>query len=180
MVFLSIIFQSCISDDLSRYLHKDTVLRDPSYPKQFEKHFIPKPITAREAAWFAVQRLKERGVKQIEVCELHRVVAPLGGFIIDSKGSLTAGEKNFSVFRVGIRDGTEDEKGKYKAGEVFVFIAMGKDDSGKPVWYPEPGPDYKPAEDETAQEQLFAYEFLGGLSGHDDRADFENLSSRFK
>ena len=56
---------------------------------------------------------------------------------------------------------------------------MGKDASGKTIWHPEPGPDYKVAEGEAYPERLLAYEFLDGIAGYPDdtRANFESLFS---
>ena len=165
LVFLSIILQSCISDNSSKYLHKDAILYGVAMPPEAEYH----TISLKEAILFAVQHLENKGVKNIKICETGWIVAPLGGFLIDGKGSFNIGGKYYSIFRIGIRDGSEDN-----AGEEFVFIARGEDDEDKVIWYPEPGPDFRPAEGEIFPEELLAYEFLMS------REKFESLSDRFK
>ncbi|MCM3876075.1 MAG: hypothetical protein NEA02_06610 [Thermoanaerobaculia bacterium] len=126
----------------------------------------PRPIRADQAARHAVAALKRRGVRQIRLCALTWIAAGVGGALVDALGRLDSGESVYSAFRVGVRDGTEARKGRYKAGEEFVFIARGADRSGRIVWLPPPGPDYDPA----LHEFIGEYEYL-------DRESFEKLES---
>jgi hypothetical protein len=82
-----------------------------------------KAISTEDAIRFAIQRLENKGVESIKVCETSWIVAPLGGFLIDGFGKLKIGEKEYSTFRIGITDGSEGD-----AGDEFGFIARGADD----------------------------------------------------
>jgi mannosidase alpha-like ER degradation enhancer 2 len=132
------------------------------------------PIDPREAARFAAARLHERGVKDILICESRWIAAPLSGYLVDGLGGLTIGGRDFTTFRVGVRDGCEARRGSgFEAGNEFVFIALGRDASGRAVWCPDPGPDIKLGPDRTFPESLLSYEFLM------NRPEFESLSVRY-
>ena len=73
-------------------------------------------------------------------------------------------------FRIGIGDGSESNPEE----NTFTFITSGTtDENGNILWYPEPGPDFQPDENEIIPESFFNYEFLL------NREDFENLESDF-
>jgi len=147
--------------DINKYLHKDAILEEGITLMMKEAGYTG--ISTEEAVVYAIQHLKAKDVKNIEIYESHWIVAPLSGYLIDGRGSFIIEDKYYATFRIGIRDGAEG-----RAGDEFVFIARGEDESGNFIWHPEPGPDFYPA-----QEELFAYEFLS------DRENFETLSSRF-
>jgi len=132
-----------------------------------------KPISPREAASYALLRLQARGVKDIVICETFWITAPLSGYLVDAKGKAIINGKDYSLFRVGVKDGLEKSKEKSSAGEEFVFIARGDNKAGEAVWYPSPGPDYRLGEGEAVPEGMLAYEFLL------NRDKFESLESRF-
>jgi hypothetical protein len=157
------------------YLHKNARLGLglPEYPDIFkaEGRF---PIDPRAAARFAVDILRGKGVQDPVICESRWIAAPLSGYLVDALGRLKIGRKDFTTFRVGVRDGCEARQGlDFAAGKEFVFIAFGCDTSGQAVWYPEPGPDYLPAPDEAYPEGLLSFEFLL------HRPEFEGLSVRY-
>jgi hypothetical protein len=132
------------------------------------------PIDPREAARFAVAQLRKRGVKDILICESHWIAAAISGYLVDGLGRLTIGGRDFTTFRVGIRDGLEARHGaEYDAGREFVFIAFGCDANGRTVWYPDPGPDFMLGPDQNVPEGYLSYEFLL------HRPEFESLSVRY-
>ncbi len=151
--------------DIEKYLHPNAILRGVTMPPEAEYQ----AISVEKAMLFAIQYLEKKGIKEIQICETGWMIAPIGGFLIDGKGDFSVGEKHYSIFRIGVRDGSEGN-----AGEKFVFIARGDDGKGGAIWYPEPGPDFNPTEGEIFPEELLSYEFLS------DREKFESLSSRFK
>ncbi len=162
----------CAADPLDKYLHKNASLGS-SPSAEIIKHSSRKPISAKEACSFALSHLQVRGIKKIQICEATWIAAPLSGYLIDAKGVTTIRAKRYSIFRIGIRDGLEEKGGKQKAGQAFVFIARGIDDAGKTLWYPPPGPDYKPGKGETTTDDMLAYEFLL------NRNSFEKLAGRY-
>jgi len=150
--------------DIDKYLHEDAILHGVEMPPEAEY----KAISLKEAIQFAIRYLENKGVKEIKICETKWMAAPLGGFLIDGLGDFSIGGKEYSIFRIGIRDGSEGN-----AGEAFAFIARGEDEKGNVIWYPEPGPGFQPVKGEVFPEELMVYEFLI------DRERFESLSSRF-
>lgn len=163
---------ACQADRVDQYLHQDFTLVW-SLPREDLRGPDFQPITPQEASWFAVQHLIDRGVKDIVVCEARWIAAPLGGYLIDSLGSLNQEDKTYTLFRVGVRDGTDNFEGYSEAGQEFVFIALGKNRAGEIKWYPSPGPDYDHPKIEPFPIELLAYEFLV------DREEFENLADRY-
>ncbi|MEI8229933.1 MAG: hypothetical protein WCG83_02230 [Candidatus Peregrinibacteria bacterium] len=149
---------------ISSYLHKDAILYE-AIPPPAEYH----AISVENALTYAIRLLEKKGMKGISICESEWIAAPLGGFLINGKGNFRIGNREYSTFRIGVRDGSEGN-----AGEEFMFIARSKDDQGNVFWYPEPGPDFRPAVGETYPANLMVYEYLG------DRKQFETLSNRFK
>ncbi len=161
----------CPGSSLDRHLHKDCKLS--SSPEFLIQNSKVKPISPREAALFALRRLQARGVKDIVICEACWIAAPISGYLVDAKGKATIDGTNYSTFRVGIQDGLEKKNGQSSAGEEFVFIARGEKETGEPLWYPSPGPDYKFTEGQDVTAGMLAYEFLL------HRKNFESLASRF-
>lgn len=117
------------------------------------------------AIFDAFERLTGMGGEDILVCRCHRIEAPLGGYLIDGLFKLEMNGKNYSTFRIGIEDGEPDT--------FFAFIARGMDHNSDVIWYPEPGPDYIPEENQVTPESFFTYEFLI------DRDEFDNLEDEF-
>ena len=122
---------------------------------------------------FAVQKLVDRGVKEIVICELRWIAPPLGCYLVDALGTLNMGDNSYTTFRVSIRDSTSESGGSYSACEEFVSIALGKDHAEDMALYPHPGPDYDIAQGEGTPDELLAYEFLL------DREMFVTLSDRY-
>ena len=177
ILVLMIIFRFLLPADVdvSQYLHEDAALGksitlsniDGVTPTMVESDYFS--VTANEVIVLAVDQLTARGVSDIRICEVGWIAAPLGGFLVDGKGAYNSGGHTYFTFRIGITDGSEG-----KAGEEFVFIARGKDDSGNIIWHPEPGPDVIPADEQQSNELYLPYEFL--IS----RERFENLLSRYQ
>ncbi|MCK4806957.1 MAG: hypothetical protein KAT09_04890 [Candidatus Aegiribacteria sp.] len=118
-----------------------------------------------EALFTALESLTEMGVANIIICRFQRIEAPLGGYLIDGLFNLKIKGKNYSTFRIGIEDGEPDT--------FFTFMARGIDHNSNAIWYPLPGPDYMPEENQVTPESFFTYEFLI------DRDEFENLENEF-
>jgi hypothetical protein len=161
----------CPASSVDRYLHKNAQI--DSAPQDLFHGSAMKPILPLQAASFALHRLEARGVRDIVICEISWIAAAVSGYLVDVKGKATINGINYSTFRIGIRDGSEKKNGKSLAGDEFVFIARGEKESGRPVWYPSPGPDYKLADGGDVTEGMLAYEFLL------NRKKFESLRSRF-
>jgi hypothetical protein len=84
------------------------------------------PVTSESGASDAAIRFMQKtGVDSLQVVRIHRIEAPMAGYIVDAVGSLAAGDALFGSFRVGI---SEDP------GEPFVFFAWGAAKEGHPVW----------------------------------------------
>ena len=160
----------CSAQPLDSYLHKNAFLDTGPNLELFK--FQHKPISSRQAASFAFEYLKRKGTTSIVVCEVLWIAAPLGGYLVDAKGKSTIDGATYTIFRVGVRDGTEQKDGKALAGEVFVFLALGKDKSGKLYWHPSPGPDA--SWEDGVTEGMLAYEFLLG------REKFVALDKRYR
>ena len=147
---------------VGRYLHPSASLTR----SDLIHGLLDERISDRKAAAMGVAALLDRDVHDIEICEVRWITAPLGGFLVDAKGHQEAGEAVYSVFRIGVRDGSEEGDGGGEAGEVFVFIARGEDTSGNVHWNPPGGP--------LGSSDL-DYEFLPP----GDRAAVASLSSRY-
>jgi hypothetical protein len=161
----------CWPQSLDQFLHPKARIGS-DLPSPLFRQSSRKPITPREAASYAVQRLHEKGVSDLVVCEAQWIAAPVSGYLVDALGRWQSAGKLYHVFRVGIRDGLERANGDHGAGEEFVFIALGREPSGSLIWYPGLGPDHRPAPGEP-WDDLLPYEFLLR------RADFESLPSRY-
>lgn len=141
---------------LERHMHKDAIIGEP-WPHRGGPYYS---ISSKTAILWAINHLKMRGAEEIKICEVGWIVAPLGGFLIDGKFELIEVPKRYSIFHIGIRDGSEGN-----AGAEFVFVAKGVDEEGRVAWYPPPGPD--------SPDRDLDYEFL-------DRKSFESIPDRFK
>lgn len=128
-------------------------------------------VGTERAAWLASELLAARGVKDIEVFDVLWIAAPLTGYLINATGVLQMGDARFLAFRVGLRDGQEEEGNECTAGEEFAFIALGYDEEGRQVWHPAPGPDFRPGKEESYPCELLVYEFLSP----EDRERLESL-----
>ncbi|HET7710356.1 MAG TPA: hypothetical protein VFL80_00345, partial [Thermoanaerobaculia bacterium] len=80
---------------------------------------LPKPISAAEAARAAIDALESRRIRDIRVCGLQWVQAPLGAAIVLATGRRD--DRNRLGFAVGIHDGTEVQYGD-PAGKEFLFL----------------------------------------------------------
>jgi hypothetical protein len=127
------------------FLHNDAIIRGVVMPP--EAHY--QAISVEDAIFFALKYLEDKDVKEIKICETHWFVAPFGGFLIDGKGDFSVGEKHYTTFRVGVIDGSQGH-----AGNIFAFIARGKDDEGNIIWYPEPEPNYVNPEYESLESRF--------------------------
>jgi hypothetical protein len=157
------------------YLHKNARFVEPS---PIVKRGDKVPISAHRAAILASKKLESKGVKDILVCEVKWIAAPLTGFLVDAKGDLRIGDERFRVFRIGLRDGMEEENGQWGAGEEFAFMAYGRTSGGKSIWFPKPGPGIVPTEKSTPEEMssYLVYQFLAP----ENQKDFENLADRYR
>ncbi len=127
------------------------------------------PVSEDDASSIARTLLESRGVAGPVICEVHRIEAPLAGYLVDALGSLVVDGIEYSTFRIGVRDGSEQECGDFNAGDEFVFIARGIDALGAVIWLPAPGPDQTP---DQGLEFDPTWEFLL------DREQFETLEER--
>lgn len=110
----------------------------------------------------AVHELFEFGGRDILVCCIQRIEAPVAGYLIDGLWNAEIDGDAFSTFRIGIDD----------TGEVFVLIARGETESGRTRWYPPPGPDYRPSENEPVPPSLLDYEFLIGRDAFEELEEY--------
>lgn len=119
--------------------------------------------TAAVLVGTALDTLYAMGGDDIRFCDLMRIEAPLGGWLLDGLFRLEAEGAEYGAFRVGVSD---------SAG-VFAVIALGRREDGGTAWLPAPGPDCVVPEGEAAPEGLLTYEFLL------EREEFEDLEERF-
>ncbi len=117
------------------------------------------------ALYQAFDGLTALGGESILVCRFHRIEAPLGGYLIDGLFNLEIEGLNYTTFRIGIEDG--------ESNYFFALIARGMDSDSNVIWYPAPGPDYVPENNQVTPEDFLTYEFLI------DRDEFENLENEF-
>lgn len=147
-------------------IHPDGEIFDSSYPQEVE---FP-VITGLEATVFADSFLSHMGANNVVFCRTTWIMAPLGGYLIDGLCEIDIEGTHYTSFRIGIGDGSEGNPDE----SMFTFIAHGTTDENENVfWYPEPGPDFQPGENEMYPETFFKYEFLL------NREDFENLENDF-
>lgn len=163
--------QLCSAKSIEAYLHKNAILAvEPLShpPSDLISKTKEMPISPLKACKFAIERLKTKGIKNIVICEVQWIAAPLSGYLVDTKGALAIDHHEYSTFRIGITDGLDED-----AGKEFIFMAFRKNTNGQAIWYPRPGPDYKLKEGEVVPESLLIYEFLI------DRERFETLWDRY-
>jgi hypothetical protein len=168
---------SCAPNRLESYLHRNVLLAVPPLssppPADLVQHSARPPISPLEACGFAIEHFETKGIRDIVICEVHWIAAPLSGYLVDGKGTLTIDHEEYTIFRIGITDGFDQDVEANPAGEEFVFMAFGKTPEGTGVWYPRPGPDDLSTNGEAIPESFFIYEFLL------QRERFETLSERY-
>ncbi len=113
----------------------------------------------------ALEELIALGGEDILFCSIQRIEAPLGGYLFDGLWNVEIEGENFTTFRIGVEDGSNDGP--------FILLARGVDESGGVHWYPPPGPDFRPAGNTPVPESLLDYEFLL------DRGEFEMLEENY-
>jgi hypothetical protein len=112
------------------YLASDLDLKEALYPEGY----TPIAIGAKEAVRFAVDALESRGVRDVRICQIDWIAAPLGAAIIQAAGQWTTGGATFDAFAVGIRDGTEIKYG-LPGGQEFMLLARGVNAKGEETYY---------------------------------------------
>lgn len=118
-------------EPLDTYLRPEFVMNEPRYPELWHG---PKPISPRQALRFAVDALERRAVRNIRMCQIAWVQAPLGAAIIQATGRWERGGSSFDAFVFGIRDGTEAKHG-HPAGDEAYLVARGAGADGKETYY---------------------------------------------
>lgn len=120
--------------------------------------------TAAVLVGTALDTLYAMGGDDIRFCDLMRIEAPLGGWLLDGLFDLQKEGNHYGTFRVGVSD----------RADVFAVIARGGGEDGTAAWLPPPGPDCGVPEGEAVPEGLLTYEFLLR------RDEFEGLGERFR
>jgi hypothetical protein len=160
-----LVLVACTSTD--RHLAPGFAIKEASYPEAWQG---PQPISARRALRSAVSSLEARGVRDIRLCSIDWIVAPLGGAIIHALGRWENGGVSFRAFAVGIHDGTEVNYGLAGGAEFFV-LARGVDARGVETYYYSGGErpvifPYTDIAEDTDKELMFelvSREALAGL-----------------
>ncbi len=138
---------------LSHYTHSDSQIANTLESGSFNE---------AAAGWVTVFHMGERGIQNINLCEITRIEAPMAGFLVDATGYLEADSGIvFNVFRTGVFDGTEYAE---QRGDEFVFLAAGTDEMGETVLFPACV---------VEENFVYEYEFLG------DSVSFVALYDRF-
>lgn len=122
-------------------------------------------VKLTNAIYLAMDSITELDGENILFCRFHRIDAPLGAYLLDGLFKMELEGEEYSTFRVVIEDSTEDR--------FFALIARGMDSESNVIWYPEPGPDFIPENNQVIPESFLIYEFLI------DRDEFENLENEF-
>ena len=149
-------FPLLASSSLEYHLHPDSGI---------ESDFSLDSFNGSSACFTALYSLYEMGADSIVICSVTRIEAPLSGYLVDATGVLSLDGADYSIFRVGIRDGEENADW---AGTEFVFLAAGFYDSGEAYLYP-PGANAEDPGDNFAWEQEFLL----------DPEDFFSIPERF-
>lgn len=161
------------ADSLAKYIHPKagpTVNPPPSDSTPSHQN----ALSPHEAIKVSIPLFLQKGISDLQICELRWIAAPFPGFLIDALGTLPEDETGYRVFRLGIHDGADEQFGpQYAAGKEFVFLAMGTDSTGSQVWHPDPGPDASQEEINANPEGFLSYEFLL------QREEFESLPERY-
>jgi hypothetical protein len=142
-------------------------LRSSSAPRGSDPAKRPQ-IDAQTAAVIGGDLLRAKGVKDVVVCRTQVIMAPIGGYMVDALGTLQRDGRSYSLFRIGVYDGSDGPQ--YPTGREFAFIAKGTDAAGGTAWLPPPGPD--PIDADPNGTFISEYELLY------DRAEFEQVPSR--
>lgn len=98
-------------------LGRGVILEEATIPETWS---LPKPISAADAARAAIDALESRRVRDIRVCGLQWIQAPLGAAIVLATGRRD--DRNRFGFAVGIHDGTDVQYGD-PAGKEFLFLS---------------------------------------------------------
>jgi len=161
------------ADSLAQYIHPKagpTVKPTPSDSTPS----LQNALSPHEAINVSIPLFLTKGISDLQICEQRWIAAPFPGFLIDALGTLRENGTGYTVFRLGIHDGADEQFGPmYAAGNEFVFLALGFDSTGSPVWRPDPGPDASPEEITANPDGYLSYEFLL------QREEFESLPERF-
>lgn len=123
MVFASM-FPGAVDAVLARHVSPEVHLESVESPGSYG---------ASQAVFSALLRLGEMGGEDMIVVGVRRIEAPLSGYLVDAAGILTMDCVEYTVFRVGVRDGMDDPD---CAGEEFVFLAGGRDCDDNPIIFP--------------------------------------------
>ena len=94
-----------------------------------------KTIPTGTAVQRAVSGLRDRGVREVQVCAVECIAAPLSGVLVDAMGKLRRGGATYTEFRIGILDMSESGI-DLRPGDEFSFLAHGSDESGREAWLP--------------------------------------------
>jgi len=128
-------------------------VREASYPENWQP---PMPITARVAMLSAIRSLEQRGVRDVRLCSIDWIAAPVGAALIYATGRWDLEGVHFEAFFVAIHDGTEAQYGHY-GGDVYLVNARGFDRAGNETYYDtggEGGPRLKRYADFDTDDEL--------------------------
>ena len=136
----SVMFPGYSSFVLDHYLHPESEISVDFQEDEFNRS---------RACYAAIVHLSQKGVENIQICEVMRIEAPLSGYLVDSRGVWDSGDGQvMTIFRTGILDGSEYE---HELGEQFVFLAGGFGEDGSIILFPEAFPH---------EDFVYEYEFL--------------------
>jgi hypothetical protein len=92
-VFVVGVAQLCAAKSIQSYLHKKAILAVPPLSQPPLPDLIPKkkrmPISPLEACKHAIEHIEAKGIKNIVICEVQWIAAPVSGYLVDTKGKLT-------------------------------------------------------------------------------------------
>jgi hypothetical protein len=121
-----------------------------------------KAIPARVAVRAAAAALERRGVRDVRICRLNWIVAPLGAAIVQATGRWDTAAGRFEAFAIAIHDGTEAQYGDWGGKEYFV-VGRGIDAASAEILYHSvrvDGPNffrYQDVDDVTELELMFEF-----------------------
>lgn len=129
------------TEDVRPYLHPQARIEE--CPENLR---VPGALTVEQALAKAVVLFADSGVRQLCICEVRWISAPVSGFLVDAQGDLemrvshgSLGEEGrYSLFRLGVSDRPQEDGSRLAggAGEEFAFVAKGIGPDGNPKWYP--------------------------------------------
>lgn len=93
--------------------------------------------SAHEAALEALLYLQKKGVKQMKICRVNWIFAPVGIYLVDIIGTGIINGKTFTCFRVAVSDGSNIFSKTYPREDIEGMIAYNHTTQ---QWYPAPGP----------------------------------------